>query len=562
MSLNRLHAGGSGYLDPNNLGLSVCLDSLFDDTAPERTLEHLNLVALTSVGHPDARHQAFLSSTKPDQQGRVIASFSVFAHETRHFHDLLLTCYGSFLLRQALQLNMAYFNMLRDDIVYLCDAIYLPLNEWVNNRELLRRFHPQLSPPTENIVRYVRESEQHEALLAKFEQGTSKRSPVTASCLLEASAIIAQEEYVRSNFGVESVRPFWSIFQGEAQRHYFGALDTLQTVLKREVPLDMQAFIIFAALCGDYRGKSGISGSTPPDAFVLILSELTSKKIDLFSPPDVSAAVNECFERWGWGSPFAAIKRAHRENRELLDVYRRTYEGEELHKSVEACLAAFENYCDVQDAYLQWFSDGHKGYFDLRQYSRDLFSLPLPPLYFECVRGLPYTDVLMTAFEMESGQSVRVNELPVELAGQLTDYHDRDGFLNLWHSISFRGSEAAEGFSPKVNIGAWRETCHWTTHSRFLLESNRASIPPYAVDDQLMGLSACGVTVITAEGVQQTQSKARPGSVTAELAHGASTLDDAKKGQFQVDSERSLEIKLRGDGAIGIEVPIRLKQEL
>src|SRR5688572_19145476 len=102
MSLNQLKASRSASLDPNHLGLSVSLDPLLNEDDAIRSIEHVNLIALSAQRQVGTEHQLFLRSSAPSDRGRVVASFSVFAHEMRHFHDLLLTCYGSFLLRQAL----------------------------------------------------------------------------------------------------------------------------------------------------------------------------------------------------------------------------------------------------------------------------------------------------------------------------------------------------------------------------------------------------------------------------------------------------------------------------
>jgi hypothetical protein len=182
----------------------------------------------------------------------------------------------------------------------------------------------------------------------------------------------------------------------------------------------------------------------------------------------------------GWEHPVAAVRRAHQENRELLAKYRDHFKGEDIHKSVTACLRAFETFTEVQGEFLSWFCDDPLGYLDLRKYCRDLFSLPLPPIYLECERGLPYSRSLHEGFDLESGKSVRVAELPGELKGKLPEYHDEDGFLNLWNLLSYRMEVDENSFASQVDFVAWREQARWAGPALTLVRPGNLGRVPFA----------------------------------------------------------------------------------
>jgi hypothetical protein len=283
MSLNRLKSNGLGSLDPYDLGLRVSIDPLVDLEAAEKTIQQINLLATATRRHVDLSHVNFFERSNQMEKGRIAATFSVFAHEVRHFHDTLLTCYGSFLMRQSLQNNMAHLSHVRDETVFACDKVYVPLTDWVDQYGFIEKAHPELLPPPDSIVEFVEWHKYLEHLLESFETGRLKIHGLTATSILEASAILTQEEYIRSHFGVEAVVAFRTVFDGQAASFYFGALDAMIRVFDQEIPLDIQAFILFASLCADYRSEQSAALSTPPDAFWTLLHELKESKTDLSS---------------------------------------------------------------------------------------------------------------------------------------------------------------------------------------------------------------------------------------------------------------------------------------
>ena len=186
--------------------------------------------------------------------------------------------------------------------------------------------------------------------------------------------------------------------------------------------------------------------------------------------------------------------------------------------------------------------------------ARDLFSLPLPPIYLECRRGLPYSRDLMPGVELVSGTSVPVQELPAELKGELTEYYD-DGYLTLWHLISPPRAADALGFSPEVDVAAWRQQAHWSLMSSFLVEPDRTSIPKYLTDDHISVLSTLGTRVITAEGHMSTTSRIRPDTFPQQQMEIIDSVRSFKQGNFEPDPDAKSEVKLLDTGEIQVSFP-------
>jgi hypothetical protein len=171
MSLYFFDANRLGRFESGHLGLYISVDSIIDPDNAARAVEHINLLGETANKPVGLRHEEFFKSSLPQERGRLAATFSLFAHEMRHFHDVILTPYGSFLMRQAVQINIAYLIKARLDIAVLCDQIYVPLQDWVDNYNILSVAYPNLAAAPQGVMEYVSFWRNIHELLAIFERG-------------------------------------------------------------------------------------------------------------------------------------------------------------------------------------------------------------------------------------------------------------------------------------------------------------------------------------------------------------------------------------------------------
>src|SRR5262249_7925928 len=154
------------------------------------------------------------------------------------------------------------------------------------------------------------------------------------------------------------------------------------------------------ALCGDYRSEHGISYSTPVDAFVLIVIEVRRHYSQPWSASQIIKIIDGLFERNGWGSVAASIKKAHCENKDFLVAMKEKYVDTQEYRNVRSCIDAFENYLQLQEEMISWFLTNPGNYFDLRRYCGSMYSLPAPLIFIETEKKLPFHPKQLSRFNL------------------------------------------------------------------------------------------------------------------------------------------------------------------
>ena len=147
-----------GRLDIGHLGLWLNFDGIRGhDEARLRKLA--TAAAELRIG---AEHQAYADELA-DERARTeaMALFTSVAHETRHFHDLLMTPYGSALMGHHMRAAFALQSALGS--LAAASVIVVPLRDWDDLLPVLRRIVPELEPPPGRL-RLLAETRDAEAL--------------------------------------------------------------------------------------------------------------------------------------------------------------------------------------------------------------------------------------------------------------------------------------------------------------------------------------------------------------------------------------------------------------
>jgi hypothetical protein len=98
-------------------------------------------------------HRAFVVDRKPGtERGFAAVAFSTATHESRHFHNLLFTTYGSVLARQhtrAALLLRSCFN----EMLFRSPMLVVPLHEWQRNWQTLHVFDSRVEAPSAMLAK-------------------------------------------------------------------------------------------------------------------------------------------------------------------------------------------------------------------------------------------------------------------------------------------------------------------------------------------------------------------------------------------------------------------------
>ena len=116
--------------------------------------DELTKLGLTSfLWPPEQAHRDYIARvTDPKLETQALALFTLARHETRHFHDLLISPYGAALVREFT--NLARLALAcRQEILTSCSTIILPVTEWVSDWQLYKIGDASLDEPPESVKR-------------------------------------------------------------------------------------------------------------------------------------------------------------------------------------------------------------------------------------------------------------------------------------------------------------------------------------------------------------------------------------------------------------------------
>ena len=141
---------GFGRVDPSSFGMWLNVDKALAHPDYER-FGPLMWSSFLFPLHDD--HKTYLRRlTNEEDVQLVLNAFTLFTHEARHFHDLLLCPYGSMLMRQYTRAAL-YYLFLRRDLIFRHKAIYVPLSDWVAHGTKLQRVYRDLDTPSPTLSR-------------------------------------------------------------------------------------------------------------------------------------------------------------------------------------------------------------------------------------------------------------------------------------------------------------------------------------------------------------------------------------------------------------------------
>jgi hypothetical protein len=265
-----------GRLDATHLGMWLNFDAVRREADP--SLTHL-VAEAAGLAYSDD-HKKFVNATGDMAKRQALISlFTTFAHEARHFHDLVITPYGSILMNHYVRAALSVLSSQRS--LFSSPAVIVPLAEWPSLLPLLGKIDPGLQQPNPKLTELIATFGEIEGELKELDRGVLyPDASFSATSILESSAILIQIGLAGQIFGLEASNQLMNgIRQSAASSRYFGALEFLMGQLG-SLPFGAWTLLLLASLCGDVYNGDKRALRSPVDVLITITRWLA--KLDGF----------------------------------------------------------------------------------------------------------------------------------------------------------------------------------------------------------------------------------------------------------------------------------------
>jgi hypothetical protein len=399
-----------GRLDVTHLGMWVNVDRARrgDDATFGRLLSR-------AVGYDVGDdHREYVHAMPEDARAAALGLFTVVAHESRHFHDMLLTPYGSLVtslnVRQATTMLAALGSLSSQE------SMIVPITEWAALLPVLRHVDPTLAPPPPNLEGLIDVLAETERALRALDHGIHyPDAPLTSTQILEGSAIWVQLGLAGRLFGIEGSNLLLrAILDSPARTRYFGAIDYVQERLGW-LPTAAVQLLLLTALCGDVFSTEENSLRSPVDVLV-VLVELMSQHPDFPRPnPTADVRVDEeidrvhalvqdfCQQAWHEDLEGMIIAASDR-TLEIVKEWKRGLEGKDdgsfSFRLLANAIAVYDDFAEVGGRLVANFTMDPVWYF-VDRYLDVLPSLPRPVTFLWSDYGFAATPELRETFSVQ-----------------------------------------------------------------------------------------------------------------------------------------------------------------
>jgi len=445
----------------------------------------------------------------------------LYSHEAKHFHDLLVTPYGSMLMRQYINASI-HFLVARAGLYYH-KTVVVPLSDWILNYDLLSSIYPNLSKPCELLIEAeeVLDGVQRKVNAFGHPQGSinGKRLP-SADVILEGMACLIHERVIEENFGSSMAKEFIETLENSSTaRKYLEAPFYLKNLLGEGLTWDVISYILLASLYGNFQDPSPARVRRPPDILQNILIYLIECQFDLRKAgiDDVVKIVNTYFNQHQGGSLLQMVEIAHAANEKVyielsnsLDRYEKTWGIDQ--NQARIVLEMFADFNKAQKilgsavaTHPQWYCS------DI--YLANQFALPKPPVLLYTEKGLPLLKEISffieTIFNIEYEETIKIplivlDRNPLTKAQKesflrVNPINKDDIFeLRFAHLLTLRMDHGSK--ENIVNASLWREALTLTSGLRLLMEGPGKGMSDYFVRQTVAALNVLGIQVCTVSG--------------------------------------------------------------
>ena len=500
-----------GKLDPSHLGVWLNIDP---------ALHHENFSQLAplmwrSFHFPqEDSHRAFVNSCPTDESSEfAVQYFTLFQHEARHYHDLLLTPYGSMLARQYTRAQLSYLYC-RNDLLFRAKSIVVPITDWVENYEMFEGVVPGLKPPPSAVCQLHELTATMMKKLAVFHNGTTGLADsvggLDTTMILEGSAILIQEEIVSQLFGKANFQRFRNgILSRPASKRYYGALELVCQFLQTHAPAEVISYLLLASLCGNFQDLNPDHVRYPPDVLVELLVWLHERQFDVYacrSFDDIVRSVDEYFLDKLGARLQDHLHQATLVNTKVAEAFEQMVQDIESHtgsptesEGPRELIRGFSAFRSAQEKMVELFIRDPLRYCSRPTYVQELWSLPQPLIFIEASTGLPLTPELEQMYYIQNESLFDLSALPEDLRPQFRHFADRDGVVRAAHIISPRPNPDVYGRSAEY-ISLAQANFDRVSALRFLLEGPNSGSSPEWWGEVVAAFNLFGTRVFTRFG--------------------------------------------------------------
>jgi len=479
---------------------------------------------ISSFHSPDTANQKeFIESLKDEKDiSFAINCFSMFTHEMKHFHDLLITPYGSVLMRQYTRGAILSLPCLQELLLHR-KKIVLPLSDWVSDSELFHDIYA-IDPPSKNLSELNEVFKTMTQKLHFFNKGSlslpSSLKYLNAGSILEGLAILNQELFIKKEFGDDKLKYFRQGFKTQtAYARYYTALEFIQTFLDQTLSYEVISYLLFSSLCGNFQDPNPNHLRYPKDILVSMLMWLKEKNINLnkFSCfDDIVDVIDDFFNEELGNDVQGMIIQAAKTNKKFEDVMLEDIKRFENltfgTKAMEQVLRVFNNFYQIQASFGNNVCVNPQWYFS-ETYLDNQLKLPSPVLFLESKIGLPIDENLEDLYYIQTESRIQLDDLPNEISSRfnLNNLADAEGVIRAAHILSPRKSLLTTKnldknipwvFEvPEVDIQEWQKSYDLVGLSiRCLLEGKNANINEQLFQTFIMTFAHFGTEIFSTSG--------------------------------------------------------------
>jgi hypothetical protein len=502
--------GEFARFDPTEFALYLNWDKITERADKELSrlaFEFFFAPMMTSLLAPYG--ESYLASCNEEQLQFALQAFTLYTHEVRHYHDLILLPYGSFLKRQSLkiQLEYAFWDV---EVMLSNKVLYIPYSEWVANTNFLTSVYPDLALPSIGVHRLAETFEEVFAKLQRFNTAgieTDELAQIipTGTSMLESLAILIQENDIARRFGEVRADSFRAnIFRNQPGKEYYKALVFIYTMFDPFLLDEVVIYLLLAGLSGNFQDQRSSIPRYPSDLLPEIIYWIHKKPQKTQALRDFEACthiINEYFREQHGSTFYFQLKQGLEANRTMLQHWRE-YEkkkGDHLGRHYsDLILEEYELFCETQAQVIQKFIDDPYSYCSPRHYLQTQLLDVQPLIYLQSEGGIPLAPEWLSdhRVNVHTGTRINISDVPLNLRNQFPPPVE-DGNIDFAHVVSTRFHDSSIKTSEQ-QAEIWRGTLHdFLSHARIELEGANCGFPSMAINHFLSALNLTGRKVYT-----------------------------------------------------------------
>lgn len=290
-----------GLFDLSTWGLWVNVNKL---ESYEDFPEINRLMMLSQVAMPGPQHVTYVNSIQDSEKKKlVLGAFSLYVHESRHWHDFTSTPFGLYYCIQTFSCHTGL--LLEVDHLIQKGAVYVPLREWHENKEIIRTLDNELSELSPGVVQLINLQEKLQRILHE-PLPVSNGIMLSSMQILEGLAILHQEAAVERSFGRDNMLLFRNgVRSSPAGKWYYAAIDLIDE--NHDFSVEQKSLILYLSLFGCPLPQYRELQTSPPQFLAAFLERLHKNRT--FTIEELDVQLKRCLLEYQGLDPGQCLRR-------------------------------------------------------------------------------------------------------------------------------------------------------------------------------------------------------------------------------------------------------------